>query len=325
MKELKEIHIGDDRLTLQDSLVKTGILPRGSKELGRAVVIQGNVEIDGPVYGQSVMIENGPATFRGPVYAHGELHVESGAKGEIVFCKAVGSADSIVALASGATVSFGADVNAKTIKLRNAYVAASIFAEEISLENCVVLGGVFATKKAAIQNSIVGTFNSPEIGASGMNYLLYPSAFSVEPVAALPGTEIHNLALADLGALYKGVPEKDLSGKIPLDLKSDAQRTVLVDGNQNTILVNSYSVAGKVLVTDMGDLDKLENHFLLTAASLGSQLFKTYSFPDSDSKPLTTANIREFFFGILSGRTVVKSLSGTVKIEDIRRAYGDRN
>ena len=33
---------------------------------------------------------------------------------------------------------------------------------------------------------------------------------------------------------------------------------------------------GKVLAVDLIDTDKFENHFLLTVASLGAQLLKTY-------------------------------------------------
>jgi len=85
------------------------------------------------------------------------LHVESGASGDISFEKAVGCGQSLVSLAPGARTRFGADINAKSVKLRNAFVAGSIFAEEIALERCVVIGGVFATKKLSIQDVLVGT------------------------------------------------------------------------------------------------------------------------------------------------------------------------
>lgn len=73
--------------------------------------------------------------------------------------------------------------------MKNCIVCGSIYATEIQLENCVVLGGVFSSKTLSISNSMIGTFNSPEVNASGINYLLYPTAFSVEPMSFLPGTE----------------------------------------------------------------------------------------------------------------------------------------
>jgi len=321
MIELKEIRVSDNRLTLHENRVKSSIIPQVAKELDRTIVVQGDVEVEGPVYAHTILVQNGPADFQGAVYAQSEIHVESNAKGEITFHKAVGCSQSVVSLSPGAVVEFGADINAKTVRLRNAYVAASIFAEDIYLENCVVLGGVFATKKADLKNVMVGTFNSPAVNVSGINYLLYPSAFSVEPIAVLPGTEFYNLTLADLGALYKGAPEKPETGKIPLDLKIDSLRTVLMDDNKNSILVNSYSVAGKILISDSFDLDKLENHFLLTAGTLGSQLLKSYSFPDSDAPELTMRNLREFFFKILNGQVAVADLNGSISFSKMKGSY----
>jgi len=324
MKELKEIRIGDDRLALKDNLVKTSILPQNSKEIFRNVVIQGDVIVEGSTFAYNLEIENGPAQFNKSVYTHNELHIRNDVSGKIIFQKAVASAQSVVALSPKAKIIFGADINAKTIKLRNAFVAANIFAEEIQLENCVVLGGVFASKNLKIDGCIVGTFNSPAVRASLTNYLLYPSAFSVEPINILPGTSFFNLTLADLGSLYCGKKEKHNTGKIPIDVLHDTQRTVLVDGNQNTMLVQSYSVANKVLVADMINIDKLENHFLLTAASLGSQLLRSYSIEESASKKtqeLNLENISEFFFSILQGKTSVNDLAGEFSLEEIQNNF----
>jgi hypothetical protein len=129
-------------------------------------------------------------------------------------------------------------------------------------------------------------------------------------------------ALADLGSLYKGLPEKPMIGSISLDIKSDGQRTVLVDQQQNTTPVTSCSVAGKVLVSDLVDLSKLENHFLLSVASLGAQLSKVFSLPDCDSKPLTAESLRDFFFDILSGTVKASPLDGSVTFEDSRKSSG---
>ncbi|HNY22760.1 MAG TPA: hypothetical protein PKO22_11500 [Treponemataceae bacterium] len=321
MKEMTEIRIGDDRLALQDNLVKTGIIPKSSKELERSVTIQGNVILEGAVYGKNIIIENGPATFQGAVYAHNELHIQSDATGSLKFMKAVGSTASIVGIANSARPHFGADINSKSVRLKNAFVAASIFGDEVSLDNCVVLGGVFATKKLTVQNCIVGTFNSPEVSAGGINYLLYPTAFSVEPISSLPGTEFFNLSIADLGSLYKEQKEKPMTGKIRLDIKKDSQRTVLIDAEKNSILVNSYSVSGKVLILDMLDIEKMENHFLLNAASLGSQLLKTYSFPESSAPELTLENISEFFFKILDGRIQVQNVDGSISMDELKKLY----
>ena len=102
-------------------------------------------------------------------------------------------------------------------------MGGSIYGADIELDNCVVIGGVFASKSLALSDVMVGTFHTPDADLNGTNYLLYPTAFSVEPMRVLPGATLHCLALADLGALYKGEKELPQSGQILMDLSADAQ------------------------------------------------------------------------------------------------------
>jgi hypothetical protein len=309
---------------LKDNLVKAAILPKTTAELDRDVNIQGNVKVEGAVYARNLIVDSGPAEFLGAVYAHNEMHIKNDAEGVIFFKKAVASSDSIVALLLKSRCIFGADINAANVKLKNCFVAGSIFANEVQLENCVVLGGCFASKKLTIQNIITGTFNSPEVSAGGINYLLYPTAFSVEPMACLPGTAFYNITLADLGSLFKNAPEKASTGKIRLDVEADSQRTVLVDESDTKTLLHSYSVASRILVSDLLNMENLENHFLIISASLGSQILKTYALQKDDgskSDDLSVANIAEFFFKILSGIVQIKDLSGSISFEELRQKY----
>ena len=324
MKEMKEIRVGESTVGLKDNLVKSAILPKTSGELERDVNIQGNVIIEGAVYARNLILDSGPVEFQSAVYAHNELHVKNDAADVIKFCKAVASSGSIVALLLKGKCIFGADINAASVKLKNCFVAGSIFANEIQIENTVVLGGCFASKKLSVHNSITGTFNAPDVSAGGVNYLLYPTAFSVEPMTNLPGTEFFNITLADLGSLYKNEIEKPNTGKIRLDIEADSQRTVLVDESDTKMLLHSYSVASRVLVSDLLNLEDLENHFLIISASLGSQILKTYSLQKDDggrSDDLTLANIADFFFKILSGIVQIKDLSGAVSFNELRQKY----
>jgi hypothetical protein len=316
MDELKEIRINDSRLMLNDNLVKSSILPRVSSELERDVVIQGNTIIEGAVFARYFEIQQGNLEVHGAVFTQMELHANSDAKGVVKFYKAVGSADSVVSLASGLRMIFQADINAKQVKLRNSFIAGSIFADEIILENCVVIGGVFASQNLELNNCIVGTFNSPLVSLSKLVYLLLPSAFSVEKLNAMNQVEIYNLSLADLGSLFKGVAESHISGKIKMSLESDELKSVLKSEGEQQV-VRSYSVIGKVLAADLLDLEKFNNHFLLTASSLGSQLLKTYDLGADQSKELTIENISEFFFEILFGRITVQEMSGDFSMSDI--------
>ena len=113
-------------------------------------------------------------------------------------------------------------------------------------------------------------------------------------------------------------------GKIKIDISSDTQRTVLLDNDGSTILINSYSVADRVLVADMVDFEKMENHFLITAASLGSQILKNYTLQKQNgekSDELTLENISSFFFGILSGEIQIRNLEGNISFDDLKKVF----
>jgi hypothetical protein len=230
----------------------------------------------------------------------------------------------VVALLVKRLCIFGSDINAQIVKLKNCFVAGSIFANEIQLENSIVLGGCFASKSLAIHGLTTGTFNAPAVSAGGINYLLYPTAFSVEPMSCLPGTEFYNITLADFGSLFKNETEKASTGKIRLDIAADSQRTVLVDETGAKILLHSYSVASRVLVSDLLDMNSLENHFLIISASLSSQILKTYSLQKSDgskSDDLSLANVALFFFKILDGSVQIQDMSGSVSFDELRQRY----
>lgn len=319
MKELNEIRFNETDIQLQDNLVRGSILPEKMSELNRNIIFKGNNIVEGPVFGHRIEIKQGDLEIQGALFAQQELYINSDAKGTVTFRKCVGSANSVVSLASGCKPFFQSDVNAKSVRLYNAFVAGSIYADEIVLENCVVIGGVFATQELEMKNSITGTFNTPAVRVSGIIYLLLPSAFSIEKMTAAAGTKLYNLSLADLGALYKGVPEAENSGKIEIDADSDEIKSNLVDDSTRKIL-RSYTVIGKVLAADLLDTDKFQNHFLLTAASLGPQLLKTYDMgigKDGNAVPLSTEKIRDFFFDILNGKIVVRDMDGKFDISQI--------
>ena len=191
------------------------------------------------------------------------------------------------------------------------------------MNNCVVIGGVFATQNIEITNSIIGTFNSPSVKAAQQVWMLLPSAFSIEKIITIPGTKFFNLCLADLGSLYKGNPQSENSGKIEMNLNSDEVKTTLTNEEMQKTL-RSYTVVGKVLAADLIDFDKFQNHFLLTAASLGSQLLKNYDLGVNDKgEPvlLTFDKIRDFFFNILLGKIEIKEIDGNFDISEITRKF----
>ena len=319
MKELKEIRFNETDIQLQDNLVRGSILPEKIAELNRNIIFQGNNVVEGPIFGHRIEVRKGDLEVQGATFANHELYISSDVEGQVVFKKSVGSANSIVSRAAKCELSFSSDINAKSITLHNAFVAGSIYADEIILDNCVVIGGVFATQEIELTNCIVGTFNTPIIRISGINHLLLPSAFSIEKIITTADAKLFNLSLADLGSLYRGLPQSENSGRIEIDIDIDEVKSKLVDETTQKTL-RSYTVVGKVLAADLIETDKFQNHFLLTAASLGTQLLKTYDLgPDSKGNlaVLTLDKIREFFFNILSGKIEVQPLSGSFSISDL--------
>lgn len=321
MSNLKEVHVTDTNLRLDNNIVKGGILPNKMSELSRTVTVVGETVVEGPIYANKLTIESAPLEVKGAVFTQRELYINNDVVGNVMFRKAVGSASSVVTRAMKCNTTFCSDVNAKSITLCNTFVSGSLYGDEIVLENCVVIGGVFATQSLFAKDCILGTFISPFVELDGEVNLLLPSVFSVERVNYTKTTHLYSLALADLGSLYRHKDESAESGKIEINLASDDLRTTLTDGEQQRSL-HSYSVVGKVLAADLIDTDKFQNHFLLTAAALGSQLLKTYDLGvDSDGKPavLTIERIRTFFFDILQGKIKVKDLDGSFSIEQFAR------
>lgn len=155
MKELKEIRFNETDIMLQDNLVRGSILPGKIAELNRNIIFKGNNVIEGPVYGHRLEVREGDLDIQGSVFAQHELYINSDATGKIEFKKCVGSANSIVSRATNCKTIFYSDVNAKSVTLNNAFIAGSVYADEIVLENCVVIGGVFATQELDLKNSII--------------------------------------------------------------------------------------------------------------------------------------------------------------------------
>ena len=324
MEEIKELRFGDSEIILQNNLVRSAILPTSTKELSRNLKVRSNSTIEGAVFGNKIDILDGNVTFKGAVYANDELHIAGDISQRVTFEKAVAAADTVSAFVTSASVIFGSDINAQRIRLKNCYVGGSLFAEEIHLEGCVVLGGVFATKQMTVTDSLFGTFHAPSAELSGLNYMLYPACFSVEPVSLLPNTEVYNLSLADLGALFRKDPERERTGKIRMDFENDHQQMVLVGEEDSTTVINSYSVSGRVLTADLIDFDKLQNHFLIEAGALGTQILKVYTLSKDDgtkSEPLTVENVAGFLFDVAKGRVTIQDLSGEIDFAELKKHF----
>lgn len=324
MKELNEIQFDHENIILNSNRVQGSILPKSVGELDRDIKIQKDTIIEGAVYGHKIEIESGDVIVKGAAFAQLEIYINSGAKGTVKFEKSIGAIESIVSHARDCKVMFLSDINAKEVRLTNAFVGGSIFADEITLVNCVVIGGAFANKELTLSSSIAGTFNAPTVTMEGNNALLLPSAFSLEPINYNPATTtLYNLALADLGALYRGAAPAANSGKIRMNIDTDEVKSTLVSEDRQ-MSVRNYTVVGKVLAADMIDWEKMQNHFLLTAASLGTQLLSVYDLgldANGEKAVLSPEKIYDFFMALMLGKITVPEIDGTFSIESISENF----
>lgn len=317
-KELNIISM-DGEILLKENLVRSSIIPHRASELERNVTIMEDTIVEGAVYANKLEITNGDVEIKGAVYTKLEFHVDTSAKGSIVLRKSVASSDSITSYAKECNLFFMADINAKQVRLNHAFVAGSIYADEILLEDCVVIGGVFSTKSIDMKNCIVGTFNSNSVFLEGNIYLLLPSAFSGTPIEIVNGVKLYNLCLADLGAIYKNTKPMENTGVIEMDVKTDELKTMLSE-DQKTMLVYSYSVAGKVLAADLVDFERLQNHFLIGATAMGSQVLRTYDLgTDAEGKKavILPEQVAAMFWNILHGKIEIPEIDGSFSIQDL--------
>lgn len=321
MNELKEIRINESNLILDGNKVVGGILPMKIAELTRTVTIKSDSVVEGPTYAAKLIIENGNIEFTGAVFSQKELYVNTDAKGTCTFRKSVASSLAVTSRANNERFVFCSDINSPSVTLKNAFVGGSIYADEVQLENCIVIGGVFATNTIDLKNCIVGTFNSSFVSIDGNISLLLPTAFSQEKLDATATAQLSNLSLADLGGLFKGAGQAPDSGRIMMDVDVDDVRTTLANDDEQKS-IHSYTVVGKVLIADLLDSDRFQNHFLLTAAALGPQLLKSYGLgKDANGKniELSVENISNFFFDILNGKIQIQLLDGSIDMSHLMK------
>jgi hypothetical protein len=115
-----------------------------------------------------------------------------------------------------------------------------------------------------------------------------------------------NITPADPGAAFGDGLQKPDTGKIRLNIEVDSRRVILVGGADTRMFLHSYSVAGRILVSDFIDLRNPENHFLIISASPGPQILKTYSLQrtgEGKNGDLTIVNISAFFKNFKGDRT----------------------
>lgn len=164
---------------LQDEIYDDSIIPFLKKELNRTVNLHGNVVLGGAIYCQNLEVFGGNIFVKKSVYAEEALTIKGEEGGMVWFNSPVNAEHSIlVDEKCEMRVRFGKTVRSQSINLYNTIVYGNVIADNVTLKNSVVLGGVFASKKLQVDNSIVGTYHTPQLMHFNNMGLLYPMAVS---------------------------------------------------------------------------------------------------------------------------------------------------
>ena len=86
------------------------------------------------------------------------------------------------------------------------------------------------------------------------------------------------------------------------------------------MLVYSYSVAGKVLAADLVDFERLQNHFLIGATAMGSQILRTYDLgtgADGRKAVIEPEKVARMFWDVLHGKIQIRPISGKFNIQEL--------
>lgn len=74
----------------------------------------------------------------------------------------------------------------------------------------------------------------------------------------------------------------------------------------------------------VNEMEKMENHFLIISASLGSQILRTYSLTKSNGEKgpeLNVKDIAEFLFNVLTGKIQVREIDGKVSFDELKKNF----
>ena len=101
-----------------------------------------------------------------------------------------------------------------------------------------------------------------------------------------------------------------------MNVESDSTPINLYSKDNDKTVVRSFSVAGKVMVSDLLKLDELDNHFILRAASLAGHLEKTYGILAGDLDPI---KIADAFFKVIDGSMNIPVVDMKIDIEELKK------
>lgn len=141
------------------------IFPTNVMELNREVYLNEGADIEGAIYAHSLYIRGGNIAVSRSIFANNTLKISLEKKG-LVNLKAslgVGRSLYIEDLAENSYVRIRGDVHLGNANLKKIIVYGNIYGHHINLEHAAVLGGIFATGKVTVQNSLIGTFLADQV------------------------------------------------------------------------------------------------------------------------------------------------------------------
>lgn len=136
------------------------IFPTKVMELNREVYLHDGADVTGALYAHSLYVRGGHVSVSRSVVVKNSLKISLETAGLINFKSSlsVGRSLYIENLSEDNYIRVRGDVHLQNANMKNMIVYGNIYGHHIHLENTAVLGGIFATGRVTVQNSLIGTF-----------------------------------------------------------------------------------------------------------------------------------------------------------------------
>ncbi len=136
------------------------IFPTNVMELNREVYLNDGADIEGAIYAHSLYIRGGDITVSRSIFSNNTLKISLEKEGMVNLKASLGVGRSLYIedLAENNYVRIRGDVHLGNANLKKIIVYGNIYGHHINLDHAAVLGGIFATGKVTVKNSLVGTF-----------------------------------------------------------------------------------------------------------------------------------------------------------------------
>ncbi len=186
----------DQKFMLRDEEYNYGVMPSKRTEMWREIELEGNIKINGGIFGKSLEIDPAFIFVRDAVFVLNHIKINGGKSGTIWFNSVVNSEHSILLENNNIYSRFRADLRTLHLNITNAFIYGNVYCKNAIIKNSVVLGTVFTDNDLTLHNSIVGSFHTHNLKINGKIGLIFP--FGITSVLSEIEAEIYYMLLSPI-------------------------------------------------------------------------------------------------------------------------------